>query len=211
MKQISNKNKVIAIILAIVIIIGIVMAYTKGIKKDILYSDSTKIELTVDKLNIDEIKKVAKEAFGENKVKIQTIGDFEEELAIIVVDMQDEALDNFQNKINELNGGEEKNIELTYVGKVQFRSIIKPYIMPVTITTLIIVLYMAIRYRKFGIAKQILYPIISSLVVELIYFSILVIVQIPIGIWTMPLAIFIYIITMIVAIQKTHSKKIIEE
>ena len=64
------------------------------------------------------------------------------------------------------------------------------------ISTLIILVYMAIRYRKIGIIKTVLKTIIISVLAQLTLLSIMAIVRIPIGIITIPLVIIVYLLTL---------------
>lgn len=216
MKNLSSRNKILILIIAVIIIVGIIMTYTKGINKSIEYSNTTKLELSTNEMNIDEIKNIAKEVFGEKNIIFRTVGDSNEKVSIEVLNIQNEKLDEFKEKINTLNKGEteeEKEVDVTIspLGNVGFKQLIKPYIKPIIISTAIIIIYMAIKYRKYGIAKQLIYPVIFEGIVGLTYYSILVICNIPIGIWTMPLGILIYAVTMMCVISKTHDKKIVEE
>ena len=207
MKEVTNKVKIATIVIIAIIVIGIVMLYTKGLNFDVAYAQSTKIAITLDDMNLEDIKNKAEEIFGKNDINVQTVGDFNEEIIITVTNMQDEELTNFKNELTNLNNGEEKTITTTNVGVVQPLDLIKPYISPVVIATVIMSVYMAIRYRKDGVLKQLLTPILSVTILEFLFLSIIAIVRIPIGIYIMPTATLIYIITMIYVIQKNSKVK----
>ena len=207
MKEVTNKVKIATIVIIAIIVIGIVMLYTKGLNFDVAYAQSTKIAITLDDMNLEDIKNKAEEIFGKNDINVQTVGDFNEEIIITVTNMQDEELTNFKNELTNLNNGEEKTITTTNVGVVQPLDLIKPYISPVVIATVIMSVYMAIRYRKNGVLKQLLTPILSVTILEFLFLSIIAIVRIPIGIYIMPTATLIYIITMIYVIQKNSKVK----
>lgn len=208
MKQLSGKIKIIALIIIAVIIAGIIMIYTRGISKDIFYSANQRIEVTREEVEVEDIKKAAGEIFGQDKIKIQTIGDSEEKVAITLLNVEDENYDNFINKLKELNNNEEMQVSRTLVGKINFYNIVEHYIAPFIITTVLIVAYMMIRYRKYGILKQIIYPVMTAGMVELLYLSIIAIFNLPVGIYTMPIAVFIYALAMICVVQKPHNENI---
>ena len=77
------------------------------------------------------------------------------------------------------------------------RDIIKPYILPFAIATLIILLYMAVKYRKLGIIKTLVKTVVISVVAQATLLSVMAITRIPIGIVTIPLVITVYLLTLV--------------
>ena len=61
MKQINSKIKICGIISLIIIVVGIIMGITKGMNKTILYSDHTRLEITLNDLEKQKVEDIAKE------------------------------------------------------------------------------------------------------------------------------------------------------
>ena len=80
---------------------------------------------------------------------------------------------------------------------MHFRDIIKPYILPLIISTAIILMYMGARYYKLGIIKSMLRTGAILVLAEVTLFALMAITRIPIGRYTLPLVLFVYLITMI--------------
>ena len=69
--------------------------------------------------------------------------------------------------------------------------------MPFIIATAIILVYMAIRYRKLGVFKTIGMTALISVVAQAVLLSVIAITRIPVGRLTIPMVIAIYLLTLI--------------
>ena len=99
-------KKLIYAILACIIIAGVVITLTIGLKVDLIYSKNAEIDIYVEKVvNIEEIRAIAKEVFPNEKVMVNQIELFEDMVAITVTDRADENLkdqiEQLKTKINE--------------------------------------------------------------------------------------------------------------
>ena len=201
MKQIlENKNKVIVALSIIVILAGIIVALTVGFNFDLKYQDAQKIELNLGKeFNNEEIKNIAKEQLNNQKVMIQKVEEYEDTIAITAKQISEEQRNNIVTKINEKYETQidSANIEIESVKHVRGRDIIKPYIVPFTIATVLILMYMAVKYNKLGTIKVIAKAIITIVLTQAILFSVIAITRIPVGRLTIPMVIVAYFITLI--------------
>lgn len=201
MKQIlENKNKVIVALSIIVILAGIIVALTVGFNFDLKYQDAQKIELNLGKeFNNEEIKNIAKEQLNNQKVMIQKVEEYEDTIAITAKQISEEQRNNIVTKINEKYETQidSANIEIESVKHVRGRDIIKPYIVPFTIATVLILMYMAVKYNKLGTIKVIVKAIITIVLTQAILFSVIAITRIPVGRLTIPMVIVAYFITLI--------------
>ena len=89
------------------------------------------------------------------------------------------------------------SVTIESIPNTRGRDIIKPYIAPFAIATLIILVYMAVRYYKLGIIKTLLKTVIILVVAQAVLLSVMAITRIPIGIVTIPLVITVYLLTLI--------------
>ena len=197
--KLTKKTKIILGIIALVIIAGIIITLTVGLNFDLRYEESKRVEfyLKTD-FNISDIKQITNEVMPDEEVIIQKVEVFEDTVSITAKEITDEQKQNLITKLNEKYGTElsSENIEIENIPHTRGRDIIKPYIVPFMISTLIILVYMAIRYRKIGIIKTVLKTIIISVLTQLTLLSIMAIVRIPIGIITIPLVIIVYLLTL---------------
>ena len=120
----------------------------------------------------------------------------------------DEKVEEFTNKINETYelGEEGADVKVTYQPKIRLLSILTPYLLPLAISMIIILVYVIIRFRKIGILKILGLYILTVLASEAVYLSILAIFRIPINRLIIPigLAIYVIVITIITAIREKN-------
>lgn len=199
MKNISKKQKIILALIAIVIIVGTIVIYTVGFNFDLKYQDTKKLELNIQKdFNISDIKQITDEIFQGQKVIIQKVEVYEDAVSIITKDISNEQKTQLVSKVNEKYGISIDN-ENTTIGTIPHtrgRDIIKPYIAPLVIITIIILAYLSIRYYRLNSAKVVIKSIGIILLLQILLFSIIAITRIPVGRLTVPMVIIVYLLTL---------------
>ena len=112
------------------------------------------------------------------------------------------------NKLNEKYEKEIKDeeIEIVHNPKVKLSSLIKRYILPFGISTIAVVIYQMIRFKKLGATKTLLTTIIALMLIGLTYASLIAITRIPINKLIIPIGMAIYVITIIVLNMKYEKK-----
>ena len=189
------KNKIL-IGLAIVILVGIIITVAVGFNVDMCYRDYNLVDIKIGQdFNINDIKTITNEVFQKQNVEIQKAGVYSDNVVIKVNNITDEQKNLINTKINEKFGinNSVDDIKVNYIPSYKLRDIIKPYIIPLIITTVLILAYMAIRFRKIGIAKVISQAVILTIIAELVYASIIVITRYPVNRLVMPVGVVIYI------------------
>ena len=198
--KLSKKTKIIFTIIAIIILIGIAITCTIGLNFDLRYRDSKRMELYLEQdFNISDIKQMTDEVMPDKKVIIQKVEVYEDTVSITAEDITDEEKQSLIDKVNEKYGTTlvAESTEIETIPNTRGRDIVKPYVVPFGIATLIILVYMAIRYRKLGVIKTLLKTIVIAIVAEMVLLSIMAITRIPIGLITIPLVITVYLLTLI--------------
>lgn len=200
MKEIIEKNKVLIILTALIVVLGIVITAVMGFNFDLKYQQAKKVELHINKeFAISDIKQITNEVLSKNGVIVQKVEMFEDTASIIAKDITDEQKSNLITKINEKYGTEisAENTEIITVPHTRGRDIVKPYIAPFLISVVIILCYMAIRYYKLNCIKVILETIGVLVLAQILLFSVIAITRIPIGRLTIPLMILVYILSLL--------------
>lgn len=198
--KLSKKTKIIFTIIAIIILIGIAITCTIGLNFDLRYRDSKRMELYLEQeFNISDIKQMTDEVMPGKKVIIQKVEVYEDTVSITAEDITDEEKQSLIDKVNEKYGTTlvAESTEIETIPNTRGRDIVKPYVVPFGIATLIILVYIAIRYRKLGVIKTLLKTIVIAIVAEMVLLSIMAITRIPIGLITIPLVITVYLLTLI--------------
>ena len=203
----SKKSKIISIILVIIFIIAIVLTGIRGLNVDLNYSEGISILFNLDQqFNTKDIEKLAREIWPDGQIIVQKVEVYDETALIKVSSINDEQLTNLVSKINEKYGLELEQSDFTvqYNSNVQIRDIVKPYIVPMLITTALIVLYYSIRFRG---VKEILDLLIKLIFAEGILYSIYAIARLPIDVLTMPIGMLVFAgVTIYVTIKHEKGK-----
>lgn len=212
MKKMSKKSLAIILVIAIIIIAGVIITLTTGLNFDLKFQATKKVELYLNKeFEIKDMKQITDETIG-NDVIIQKVEVFEDTVSITAKDITEEQKTNLINKVNEKYGTTLKAEEIKILtnSNVRGRDIVKPYIMPFVIATAIILVYMAIRYRKLGFIKVILKTIGILVLVQAILLSLIAITRFPVGRLTIPTVITTYLLTLVVLTNKYENKLKVE-
>ena len=156
MKNITKKQKMIFIILAVIIIAGIAVISTIGFNLELKMQETKKIELYKQKQSIID-------------------------------------------KVNEKYGTELKadSTEIINIPNMKIRDLVKPYVTSFAISTVLILVYIAIRYRKLGSIKTMINSLLIIVVGQVVLFSLIAITRIPVGRLTIPMVLIVYVCTLL--------------
>lgn len=194
----KNKKIIIGILLLLIIIAGILTIVFAGFKFDLYYGASKTISINIGKeFDSEEIKELAKEVFGKEKVIVQKEEMFKDIVAITVKEINDEQIEQLQQKINEKYGLEldltQENVD--YNSHIRGRDIIKPYISPILMATLFVAIYIVVRTRNLWSAIK--YVLILGITV-LLYASIIAITRMPVNIYVVPVGLVLFILITLI-------------
>lgn len=216
-----KKKNLIEILLGIIIIIGIILTATIGLNLDLMYLSHKSIDINLQKqFENEDVYKIAKEVFENPKVKVQKVELYEDMVSIIVKDATDEQLENLNTKLNEKYELENKkdDMVITNVPSVEISDLVKPYILPVSISFVVIIVYLVIYMainnrvnRKLSILKEISKAILTIIGIELLYLSVFAITRLEINYTTLPIGVIIYAFTTILILMNLEKQYKIEE
>lgn len=209
MKKTTKKTKLICIVLAIVIIAGIAVVATMGFNIQLDMQNNNIIELNIEKdFEISDIKNIINEIFGNQEVIIQKVEVFEDTVSITAKEITDEQKKQIIDKVNEKYGTElnSDNIEIQYIPNMKLKDLVKPYIFAFSLSSVLIILYMMIRYKKLGAIKILLKTICSIIIAQAALLSIIAITRVPVGRLTIPMVIIVYIVTLFALTNNFENK-----
>lgn len=205
-------KKIFYAILICVIIAGAVVIATMGLKTDITYSRNLRLDVYLGKeYTRQDIEPIAKEVFGNERMLVQQVEYYGDMFSITIsqeVEEIDSKIEQLTNKLNEKLGLELKkeNITKEYQPHIRLFSVLKPYLIPLTISMIVILAYVMIRFRKIGAWKTLALYVLMVLASELIYLSILAICRIPINRLVTPIGLAIYVIVITILTAKQEKK-----
>lgn len=195
-------KKIVYAVLAVIIVIGIIVIATVGFNVDVIYSNHREIKVYVGKdYNIDEVKQIVNEVIPEGKVVINKVEKFNDSFIVKVNKISDEQLESLKQKISEKYEISEENrdnmITDSYIGSFRIRDLIRPYAQPIIISTVVILVYMGVRYKKLGIAKVIMQEIIVLVMAMALLLSVIAITRCPVNRAFIPAGLTVYVLTII--------------
>lgn len=198
--NITKKTKIIAIIIAIIIIAGIAVTATIGLNYDLRYQSAQKIELYIEKdFNNSDIKNIVNEVMPNTPVIIQKVEVFEDTVSITAKEITDEQKQNIISKVNEKYGTNlsADSTKIESISNTRGRDLVKPYIFGFVMSILIILIYIAVRYMNLGVLKTLGQTILTLVLTQAVLLSVIAITRIPVGRLTMPIVVAVYLLTLI--------------
>ena len=205
-----KNKKIIYIIIACIILIGAIITGFKGLNVGLKYSPNKQIEINIGKeFDKNNIKQIVKEVIGNKEIQIQKVELYEEIVSIIIRDITDEQIEQINTKINETYGisNEIKDIIITRNGSLRISDIVRPYIFPIAISLMIIIVYAGVRFRKINIFEVLAKIIGMNIIAEALYVSILAITRLPINNLSIPMAIAIYLVITFAIFNELENKQ----
>ena len=171
----------------------------------------TRVEVYIPKgYNLADIEEIVKQSFGVDKsFSIEEPEKFNQVISVKLKDYSQEELDSFKKAISEKYNIEEDSMELYEISTptTKISTVISPYVFPVVLVTVLSFAYFAIKNLKSEDKwKLILRMIITLVIVQGVYFSLILIFRLPFGVYTMPIALLIYVITLVLLINNRKNQ-----
>lgn len=202
-------KKTIQILLICLIIAGIIVISTIGFNVGTKYAENTQININIGtEFQIKDIRKITDEVFNNKAVLIQQVELYKDMVQITVKDATDEEINNLNSKINEEYNLENEisDIIITNNPNVRLRNIVKPYILPITVVSILTIAFAMIIYRKLGICKVLYETAMSVVVPQVILASFYAITRLPINRLAEVIAVIVYIVS--ITLVMVHFNKI---
>lgn len=203
-------NKIIKIILLCLIIAGIIVVATLGFNVGLKYSSNFQIGISIGKeFETSDIKEITDEVYKGQKVIIQKIELYKDMVQITVKETSNEQIDELISKLREKYDISEENeiMQVSYNENIRLRDIVKPYIFPVALSTVIILAYIMLFFRKLGVWKVLYKALISIIGTQAVLFSLYAVLRLPINRLTPIVSIIVYLITILAIIIKFIKEK----
>ena len=210
MKCIFKKNKVILIVLTVLIIAGLITMFVAGFEKSSEYQAGTRIEVYIPQgYEKQDVINIAKEAFNAKEIGFEEVEKLNQVAGIKIKEYTQEELKTFKTKISEKYEIDEENLEVYEIAMptMRIRTAVEPYVLPVVLTTVLSLIYILFKNIKSEDKWKIILKAVFTLAIVLgVYFSLILIIQLPFADYTMPLALAIYIITLIILVNNNNKK-----
>lgn len=169
------------------------------------YNIKQNITISIGKeYNVEDIKSIAKEVFEKEDVKVEKSPEDENYVVIESELISEKTLETLNNKINEKyelqnttsSIGASQIITANEIGRVRLTDMAKQYIIYISIATILVLIYFAIRFRKLGVSKVLIKSVLMLAFSEIFYMAIIAVTRYPIDKPVVIAAIVIYLIVL---------------
>lgn len=169
------------------------------------YNIKQNITISIGKeYNVEDIKSIAKEVFEKEDVKVEKSSEDENYVVIESELISEKTLETLNNKINEKyelqnttsSIGASQIITANEIGRVRLTDMAKQYIIYISIATILVLIYFAIRFRKLGVSKVLIKSVLLLAFSEIFYMAIIAVTRYPIDKPVIIAAIAIYLIVL---------------
>ena len=208
------KKKILIAVMACIIIVGFAMIGFVGLNFDINYTANKEIDINLGtQFEISDIRGLVKEVIGKETTVIQKVELYEEIVSIKVKDISDEQIEQLLAKINEKYNLEIKKDDITITNNpnLRGRELVKPYILPIAISVVLVLVYAGIKFYRVNSIEVISKLIGLNIIAQLFYVSVLAITRLPVNRLTIPVSIAIYIATTLAVTINFENKEIVKE
>ena len=179
--------------------------FITGFNKSSEYQAGTRIEVYIPQgYEKQDVINIAKESFNGKNITFEKIEKLNQVAGIKVKEYSSEELDVFKTKISEKYNIDKENLQIyeIEIPTTRITTAIEPYVLPVILVTVISLIYVLFRNLKSEQKWKIIIKIVLTLAIVLgVYFSIILICRLPFADYTMPLALAIYIITLLILVN----------
>lgn len=203
MKQ--KSTKILVALIAIILVVGTIMIFTKGLAFELQYQEAKKVEINLGKeFEEKDVRAITNEVFEKQEVKIQAIEVYKDAISITTTEITEEQKTELITKLNEKYETElnAEDIEIETIPHTRGRDIVKPYIIPFVIITIIVLGYLVIRYKKLNSFEVLTQSIGIIVLAQLVLLGIMAITRMPIGRFTIPSVLLVYMLSTFICTSK---------
>lgn len=197
--------------ICLLILAGIVVVLFRGFNVNFLLEQHEVIDFNIGKdFELSDVKNICKEVFGNKKVVLRKIELFNDSVSINVSSITNEEKENLVNKLNEKYGTEKdiSDVEVKTVAKVRIRDWVKPYVKPTIVSSIIILGYIAIRFRNDNLIKVIAKIVGTIILTTLTILSVFAIFRIPMAPICIMVLIMVALAELILYINKLEQENV---
>lgn len=208
--KLSGSKKILLLGMILLIVAGIVVVSLKGVKVSLKLQQHEVINVYLEKkVEFKEFKNICKAVFGNKRFELRNVEYFNNSFDISVENITDEEKAKLVEKVNEKFETEIKieDLRIYTVANIRVRDIVKPYVKPVIISTVLMIAYIIIRFRKLSAWKVLgkIFGIIA--LTEALIASVITITRLPLSATIINLMAVIAVIELILYINKLEKNK----
>lgn len=222
MKQISRKTKILSVILVLIVIAGVIVAAVKGFNVEKRYRANQQMTIYIgEEIELEKVKTILNETFGKNIATVQYVDIYKDIIQINAKQITGEQKKTVVEKINNIYSNNVQNdedntenqtevvnideVQVITISNIRIRDFMKPYVISLIIVTILLLIYVGIRFYKIGIFNSILKTGGILLICQAVLISLMAIVRLPIGRLTPAMILVVYMLSVIYITRKLEN------
>jgi len=178
------KKKIVVTLIALILIVGLIMAGAKGFNVDAMYANATKLNAYIGKdFDKDAIKEIAEGIFVGKEVLVQKVRPFEDVASITTSNVEEWQIEELAKQLNEKYELtlEKEDIVKTDMPYMELKDMIKQYVVPLAIALILAFAYIGVRFRRIGFIKTMGISLGTVIIAEAIIVSLYAITRLPVN------------------------------
>ena len=207
----TNKNSKKIIILGVILLIiaGLIVVALKGFNVSLMFGKHEAVEIKMDKeIDLGLVKEACEETFEKKEFIVKELEVFGDSVQINVESITDEEKANLINQLNEKleTSKTVEDLNINSVSNKRIRDVVRPYLVPVVASFVIVFIYMLIRFRKINAVKIIVSFLTNVLLTEAILLSIIAITRIAVEDLLINLLMIVAVADLVYFLAKSEKK-----
>ena len=220
-----KNKKIISLALVLLIIAGLVVVLLKGFNVDFMLKQHDSIEYTMNSdFEMTDVENIASEVLKDKKFEIRVIELFNDAVSIHAETITKEEaetitkkLDEKYKKLEEITNTENVEtapevssdaVEYKIISnpKIKLSSLFRPYIVPIIISAIAIIIYAGIRFRKLD-SKKVVMNLVSLITITVLsILSVIAIIRFPVNTLVIPFLMLIVLLELVFFFSKYENK-----
>lgn len=227
-----KNQKIISLALGLLIIAGIIVVALKGFNVDFMLKQHNSIEYTMDsEFELSDVESITAEVLKDKKFKVRIIELFNDAISINAETITTEEAEQITKKLDEKykkveqqevtenseqtadtinsevvapENTETQDVEYKIISnpKIKLSSLFRPYIVPIILSAIAIIVYAAIRFRKLDSKKVIVNLVFVITITVLSILSIIAIIRFPVNTLVIPFLMLIVLFELVFLFSK---------
>lgn len=206
--KLNGYKKLLLLGIILLIVAGIFIVALKGMNVSLQLQKHESIVVKLGKeIDLKDIKQICNDVFQNRKYIVRNVEMFNDSANIVIESITDEEKEELINKINEKYETSLTTQDLTIRSNsnIRIRDIIRPFIIPTTISIIVIGAVYGIAYRTKEILVKFVKTLVITFITEALIASIIAIVRIPLSQSIITIMLFVAIIEIMFIMNKKET------
>lgn len=203
--KLSGYKKILLLGVILIIVAGIFVVALKGVNVSLQLQQHESIVVKIGKtIQLKDINEICNNIFKDKNYIVRNVELFDDSVDITVESITDEEKQELVNKINEKYETEltVENLTIKSNSNIRIRDIVKPFIVPIVVSVILIGAIYITVYRNKEIVIKYTKTLAITIVTEAFIASVIAIARIPVSQSIITLMLFIAVAEIMVCMNK---------